>query len=178
MHLDAHSTARVISLLRPILILAAVGAWAFAMYGQISAYRARKPGEPRPISARFALGILVFMSIIGLDFAIDSYLESAAVQDIRPRLDADILSVTVNGTRVEKFGDVVAALRSIQHSEPHHSSPTTEYQILLATAKGPLKLQLCRDSQNPHEYWVYYPDPRPVTTNEIGRVFTSALDGL
>lgn len=51
--------------------------------------------------------------------------------------------------------------------------------ITLTTSLGSPELQLCRDSQNAHEYWVFYSDDSdPANSAEIGRVFTTALDGI
>ncbi len=114
MRSEAHFAARVVHLLQPVLILVAVAAWVIALVGQISAYRARKPGEPRRVAARFALGIIVFLGVIGLEFAMDAYLKSAALEEIRPKLNADVKSVNVNGVQFEKFTELLVALRGVR----------------------------------------------------------------
>lgn len=69
-------------------------------------------------------------------------------------------------------------LRDMHDTMGHHSHPTTRYRLFLTTSRGPLELQLCRDSQDPHEYWVFYPGFDSTKMNDIGHVFTNALDGI
>jgi hypothetical protein len=158
-------------------MVVAVAAGVIALVGQISAYRARKPGETRPVSARLVLGIIVF-TVIWLEFATDAYLKSAALVEIKQKLNANVKLVTVNGAQFEKFAELLLALRGVHDVPAHHSSPTTRYLITLTTSAGSLELRLCRDSPNPHEYSVFYCGPDPATSNEIGRVSTTALDGI
>jgi hypothetical protein len=40
-----------------------------------------------------------------------------------------------------------------------------------------LLLWVCRDSDNPREYWVYYPKYLITTYNEVGRLVTPIFDG-
>jgi len=178
MHHFAHLVDRTVNSLQPIFILIALGGWAVALVGQISAYRSRKPGAPRPISGKFIVGMLVFAGVIGGEFAIGGFLKSAALDEVKPKLTANIEAVTINGTRFDKTSEFFAALRNMHSTMGHHSHPTTRYRLFLTTSQGPLELQLCRDSQDPHEYWVFYPGFDSTRKNDIGHVFTNALDGI
>jgi hypothetical protein len=174
----AHVVDRAVDSFQPIFILIALGGWATAIVGQISAYRSRKPGSPRPISGKFIAGMLVFAGVIGGEFAIGGFLKSAALDEVKPKLTANIDAVTINGARFDETNELLAALRSMQDTMGHHSHPTRGYRLFLTTSRGPLELQLCRDSQDPHEYWVFYSGFYSTKMNDIGHVFTNALDGI
>jgi hypothetical protein len=176
MHGFAHLVDRTAHLLPPVLILIALGGWAIAFVGQIAAWRARKPGSPRPISGMFVAGCLIFAGIIGGEFVIGAYVKSAALNEIHPKLSADIESLTVNGTQFARADDLIAAFRKMRDTTAHHSHPTTGYRVSLNTSHGPLALRVCRDSQDPHEYWVFYPDFYSTASNDVGHIFTEALD--
>ena len=173
----AHLLDGTVHSLQPILILLILGSWALAMVGQISAHRSRKPGSPRPISGKFILGMAVFASIIGGEFAIGVFLKSAALKEVNPKLGAQVGAITVNEKPFDRPDDLLTALRSMRDAPAHHSHPTIEYRVLLITSLGPLELRLCRDSDNPNEYWVFYSGFQSTRRNEIGRVFTGVLDG-
>jgi hypothetical protein len=175
MHSLAHLVDRTVSSLQPVLILVALGGWAIAFAGQIVT---RRPGSPRPVSAMFVAGGLIFAGIIGGEFLIGAYLKSVALNEIHPQLSADIGSLTVNGTQFGKADDLIAALRNIRDTTAHHSHPTTEYRVLLNTSQGALALHVCRDSQDPHEYWVFYPNFHSTASNAVGHIFTEALDNF
>jgi hypothetical protein len=178
MHEFAHLVDRSAQSLQPVLILIAITSWILALVGQISAYRSRKPGSPRRMSGRFLIGMFIFAGIIGGEFAIDALIKSAALQEIKPKLSNNIEAVTVNGNPYDSANGLIADLRAMHDIMAHHSHPTRGYQLILKTSGGPLSLQLCRDSDNPHEYWVFYPEYYSTKSNEVGRVFTNALDGF
>lgn len=178
MHHFAHLVDRAVHWLQPIFILVAMGGWAIAIAGQISAYRSRKPGSPRPISGKFIVGMLVFAGIIGGEFAIAAFVKSAALDEVNPKLTDNIEALTINGTRLDKTDELLVDLRSMRGTVGHHSHPTIGYRLNLSSSRGPLELQLCRDSQDPHEYWVFYAGFYSTKMNDIGHVFTNALDGI
>jgi hypothetical protein len=177
LHPFAHLVDRAVHSLQPLFILTAMAGWTVAATGQISAYRSRKPGSPRPISATFIVGLLIFAGIIGGEVAIAGFLKSTALAEVEPKLVANIETVSVNGAPFDNPDGLLAALRSMHDTMAHHSSPTTGSRLFLTTSQGPLELQMCRDSQDPHEYWVFYPRFYSTKTNDIGHVFTNALDG-
>jgi len=178
MHQFAHLVDRAVHWLQPILIFIAMGGWAIAMIGQISAYRSRKPGSAWPISGKFIAGMLVFAGVIGGEFAIAAFVKSAALHEINPKLAANVEALTINGTQFDRTNELLADLRSMHGTVGHHSHPTVGYRVHLTSSRGLLELQLCRDSANPHEYWVFYPAFYSTKMNDIGHVFTNALDGI
>ena len=122
--------------------------------------------------------MLVFAGVIGGEFAIAGFLKSAVLDEVNPKLTANIETLTINDTRFERTSELLADLRNMHGTMGHHSRPTTGYRLSLATSRGPLELKLCRDSQNPREYWVFYAGFYSTRMNDIGHVFTNALDGI
>jgi hypothetical protein len=59
----------------------------------------------------------------------------------------------------------------------HHSHPTKKIHIEVERNGQVMNFNLGRDSQNPQEYWVFFPKYRVSSMYEIGRITTSALDG-
>lgn len=173
----AHILDRVAHPLQPFLWLVAVGAWVFAVASQISAYRARTHPSARPTSRKAIAGIVVFVAVIGAEFALAGAPRHAALVEIKSKLYSNIDAITINGTKLEDNNALLAALRGMRDTAAHHSSPTTIYRLVLDSANGPLELCLRRDSQDPHEYWIFYPDFYSTEINSVGRVFTDALDG-
>jgi hypothetical protein len=178
MHSFAHLVDRTVNSLQPVLILVALAGWAMAFVGQIVAQRSRKPDSPKTVSAMFVTGGLIFAGIIGGEFALGAYVKSAALNEIHPKLSADIRSLTVNGSQFAKADELIASLRNIRDTTAHHSHPTTEYRVFLNTSQGPLGLHVCRDSDDPHEYWVFYPNFHSTASNDVGHIFTEALDNF
>ena len=91
-------------------------------------------------------------------------------------MPATIVSVAVRGAPLANGVQLVADLRNLGPVLAHHSHPTTAYVVTIQSARGPLVLVLGRDSDHPREYWVFYGGFYSTKNNEVGRVFTSALD--
>jgi hypothetical protein len=179
MHDFAHLLDRTIYPLQPVIILAAFIAWGLAAAGQISAIASKNTRNwRRTISPRFAAGSLIFVAIIGIEFGIAGVLRMAALEEIRPKLSADIESATVNGVHFDISDGFIADLRNIHGTFGHHSSPTANYRLFLQTSRGPLTLELRRDSQDMREYWVFYTEFNATKLNDVGHVFTDALDSF
>ena len=178
MHHFAHLIDSSTHTLQPILIFIAMAGWALGVVGQISALRSRVPGSPRPISGKFIAGMLIFAGVIGGEFAISGVIKSAALEEIGPKLFGNIESMSVDETQFDGSNMLLTDLRAMHDAPAHHSHPTRGFQVRLKTDRGPLILQLCRDSENSREYWVFYPEFYSTKSNEVGRVFTNALDGI
>jgi hypothetical protein len=118
------------------------------------------------------------MGIIGTEFALSEVIQSGAIEEIHPRLNSQIEIVKINGSNFQKVHEIVDALRNMHSTLGHHSHPTTNYEVSLLTAAGPLTLDLRRDSDDPHEYWVFYPGFFATRLQDVGHAFTSALDGM
>jgi hypothetical protein len=124
------------------------------------------------------VGFVGFAAIVGGEFAAAELIEHEARMEIAPLLASKVNSVTVNGKPIANADAIFSALRGMHSIMAHHSHPTACYRIELTTESGPLELDPCRDSDDPHEYWVFYPGFRETRLNEIGRTVTDALDRL
>ena len=173
----AHFVDRTLHGAEPYLIAVAVILWAIA-FGTAATATWRRPlgaqSQPPRIFFRAATGFLVIVLSI---CAAGLFISHAALDELRPRLNALVTDVLVDGMPVAAPEPLLAALRRIESRRYHHSHPTGSYRVQLQTSEGPLELVLRRDSTVPNEYWVYYRGFETTEANDIGTVFTDALDG-
>ena len=102
-------------------------------------------------------------------------------------IHADVLSaldtlpagsrVWVAGQPVTDPDRVLQALRSLRWASAHHSHPSHPILVRVLAPSHDVVLSVSRDSDDPHEYWVFLPRYRVTSMNEVGRIFTTALDG-
>lgn len=176
-HGFAHFLDNILQTLQPFLILTALAGWAVAMIGMIRHRLARRSGAPGPSPWIVISGGVVFSSVIIAEFMATGLLKRAARNEIIARLSGTVESVSVNGSPSQRPNEIVAALRRLHGIMPHRSYPAGQYDVLVQTARDTLLLRVCRDSQDAHEYWVYYPGFHATTVNAIGKIDTTALDG-
>jgi hypothetical protein len=172
----AHSVDDAMLTLQPVLIILALAAWGIAVAGVVSSRRIQSRGSPNRGRATLVLGFLMFGVVIVVELASAEFIKHVAWEEIRPKLFSNIESVSVNGGTVGDKNALIRALRETNSISSHHSHPTTEYRVTLSTSRGSLYLRLCRDSDNPTEYWVFYPGFHVTESNEVGRTFTDVLD--
>lgn len=170
----AHFLHRMLHIAAPYLIGLAVILWALA-FGTAALRTWRQPlgAQLRQsrIFTRAAVGFLVIvLSLCGAS----AFVSWAALVGFRPRLDAAVTEVYVDGRPAANSDRLLSALREIKTLSHHHSHPTTVYRVRLLTSEGPLELVLRRDSSVPNEYWVFY--SAFDEANGIGTVVTDALD--
>jgi hypothetical protein len=163
-------------LLQPVLILFALFGWGLAFVGILSLRQAQRRRSHNRGRSLIVLGFAIFGAVVVAEFASTEFIKHSAWEEIRPKLFSKMETVSVNGSETGDGAALVAALRETHATMAHHSHPTTEYWVILDTSRGPLYLRLCRDSDNPHEYWVYYSGFHTTKLNELGRAFTDALD--
>lgn len=84
--------------------------------------------------------------------------------------------VYVNQQEVPEPDKMVSALKELAPYWAHHSHPTKRIRLLIRTDVRDLTLELGRDSDNPQEYWIFYPEHDLTSNNEIGRITTSAFN--
>ena len=94
----AHFVDKTLHLL--FLIFVVLAGWLLAFVGQIQARRARKPGDPRPAPIKFLVGISIFGGILGGEFLVGAYLKSAALDEVKPKLNAEVEAMAVDGRPV------------------------------------------------------------------------------
>jgi len=173
----AHFLDRMLQGVEAYLIAAAVILWIIA-FGTAAIATWRRPlGAQPPPSRIFSRAATGFLVIILSICAAGLFISHAALDELRPRLNAPITDVLVDGMPIAAREPLLAALRRIESRRYHHSHPTGSYRVQLQTSEGPLELVLRRDSAVPNEYWVYYRGFEGTEANDIGTVFTDALDG-
>jgi hypothetical protein len=177
----AHFLDNALHPLQLYLIGAAILVWIISAVS-MSRSLARKSwilGAPRERPRGFLIGIVVFGAIIGGEFALSGLIGLGARMEIEPLLFGKIDAVTVNGTPIPDPGPLLASLRDMfRSSMAHHSHPTTCYHVVVRGEAGSLELTPCRDSDDPHEYWVFYPSFHATRLNAVGHAFTDALDKM
>jgi hypothetical protein len=168
-----HFLDTAINRIQPAIVAAAFGCWVIAAVAMLRVVLKRSTRRYSPVSV---VAIICFAGIIGVEFAIGSVFRSAALDEIRPVLAGNIQSVTVNGNAAGRADDLVNAIRNMHSVMGHHSHPTENFQVRLTTSSGQVELDLGRDSDDPHEYWAYYPGFKSTNNNSVAHVFTNALD--
>lgn len=114
-------------------------------------------------------------AIVGLLVAASS--ESIAQFQVQQLLESASRGapVSINGQQVQNGDEVLTVLRDLRDLPAHHSHPVKKI-IVEVSDQGHLLLWLGRDSDNPREYWVYYPKHLITRNNEIGRIITPLFD--
>jgi len=90
--------------------------------------------------------------------------------------NAKTIKAYVNNQPAPNSDEIVAALKTVQSVAAHHSHPTKRITIELHSDTGVVTIECGRDSAYPQEYWIFYPKYDLTSSNEIGRITTSALD--
>lgn len=170
----AHLLDKTVYPLQPLIVLVALIVWVVAA---VSMVRNRMKPFPDKRPRGFAAAGMVFVGVIGAEFTLVAFVKHEAFREIDPQLYGKIESVTVNGIQIGNSGPLVTALRNMQGTIGHHSHPTKRYRVLLTTARGSLALDMERDSEDPEEYWVFYPYFHITRLNPLGHAFTDALEG-
>ena len=170
----AHIVDYVVHAAAPYLIGVAVVLWAIAFAAAAVSERRRPVGAPQHVSRLFARAATGFLIIVLSLAAASVFLTGAALDEVRPRLNAAVTEIRVDESPAPDPERLLEALRQIRSRSYHHSHPTTAHRIELQTAEGPLELLLRRDSTVPNEYWVFYSGFEKA--DDIGTVVIDFLD--
>ncbi len=174
----AHVLDNLEPLLLAIFVPIALLGWAYGFLAKVGKRQRLKSWEPEDTDTRFVLGIGIFGLVLLGVFVVSGFVNRAALEEINSKLSRKIETVSVNGKPFPAGEALVSALRGMSDTGAHHSSPEQSFEVNLTTDRGPLYLLLRRDSQNPHEYWVYYDRFRSSQTRDVARVFTDLLDKM
>ena len=116
------------------------------------------------------------MGIVLGNIVLINFIIVAARWEVGPRLTARIAWVKIDGTEMPDANALVGALRAMHTTIGHHSHPTRNFSVVLNTERGYLTLDLRRDSDDPHEYWIFYSGFSATRANGLGHAFTDTLD--
>ena len=107
-----------------------------------------------PFLILVVLGMLGVFGIIAFEQMNESRAREEvliALNDISPNA-----SVTING-KAQPITQVLEALRTLHHVDPHHSSPVLPIRVEIRDGSKTINLVVARDSERAHEYWVFKP---------------------
>jgi len=85
--------------------------------------------------------------------------------------------IRVNGKPAKDRDEILTVLKKLHWIFPHHSHPTRRIDVEVSNQSQHLVLWVCRDSDDPREYWVFYPKYLITAHNEVGRLVTPIFDG-
>ena len=112
-------------------------------------------------------------------------LTSTSIAELKAHEFLDSISdqcvVHINGQPVQNRDEILSALKQFANLPAHHSHPTRELDVNISDPPHHLRLSLGRDSDDPHEYWVFAPSPSKLTATaalktDIGHIKTSLFD--
>jgi hypothetical protein len=162
------------------LLLIAIAATPFFVVNWLIYVLKRKKRGPFPIKST-----LFFIVPVVLGFVTSWAATSIAEGDVRQFLDS--LSpnyvILIGGRPTENRDEILATLKASRSLMAHHSHPTHTIHIQISDPPRRLSLQVARDSEDPHEYWVSIASPSRLASRgdlkaDIGHVQTSVFDGF
>jgi len=84
--------------------------------------------------------------------------------------------VSVEGNAVDDSKTMIRELQKISTSLGHHSHPEKTIHVTIVSNGRTLRLNLGQDSERSNEYWVFYPQYKHTSMNELGRITTTVFD--
>lgn len=118
-------------------------------------------------AARLTLGVLGLFALVGFGFLADY----AGERRLQRRLANDLRAATgveLAGQPVQSSGPLLLALGQIGSIPAHHSGPTEPIPLRILSQRDTIQLTLARDSERPHEFWVFEGQPDP-SRSSLGR---------
>jgi hypothetical protein len=165
----------IIDLMVPILVITFV-------FGVINALRVGQKFRKKKIEGDIFLKIvwapvcaiiLGFVMLMFCDFMKSS--SRIIVKRFLEKLPANA-SVTINDEPVENYKQIITELEKIVPLPAHRSHTIKNIHIEIYNQDKNLSVVLGKDSSYPHEYWVFYPNYRYTSKNDIGRIVTNVFD--
>jgi len=142
-------------------------------------YRVRTIKKDYHLSVGFPFKSLVFfLASIGLLLLLCDLIKLTVRKNVITFLDnvSPEATVTINGQLIVNPLQVIGELRKVYPFLGHGSHDTNRFRIEVIDNKRRLILELGRDSRRDREYWVFYPEYRYTSSNDIGRITTSFFD--
>ncbi len=143
----------------------------------------RPPAGQTPLitPARLAVAGHVFLLLVAGMFFLDYKSEDAARRAIQESA-AHATAVVIEGARVTNDAALLAAFQEVKHVAAHHSSPRQPpIHLLIVTAQDTIPVILARDSERPHEFWVFRAGPNwhnDSLGQDAGRIESARLASL
>jgi hypothetical protein len=143
----------------------------------------RSPARPTPLitSGRLAVAGYVFVLLLATMLFLDDKTEYTARRAIQESA-AHATAVVIDGARVSNDTALLALFQELRHVGAHHSSPQQPVMhVLIMTARDTMSVILARDSERPHEFWVFRAGPNwnnDPLGQDAGRIESARLDSL
>jgi hypothetical protein len=127
----------------------------------------------QPIRSALVFAIPLLVLLIASDTS-----QEIAQSKVLDEFDAlgEKYQISINGTPTSNTNDVLLALKTLRWLPAHHSSPTKRINVEISDDSRRIVLSLARDSNNPREYWVFYPKHIITKHSKIGRIVTPVFD--
>jgi hypothetical protein len=166
---------KALDIIAYVSIIMAVLSAPFFLFSCVPYLASRNPG---PASRVASLSFVAFVLSVVIGLFVSAMGVSIARYEIIDKLHAagDDCQISINGKPAQNPNQILAVLRTFRSSPAHHSHPTHAINIHISCGAEPMTLRLARDSDDPIEYWVFFPKYGITSTNEIGRIKTSAFD--
>jgi len=144
-----------------------------------SNYLSRRP-ENRVFPVKSALFFVVPLLVAALAYGTSTLIAQCQVAEFFASV-SDHYTISVDGRPMENRDQVLVTLKEFADLPAHHSHPTRELQVEISDPPRRMRLWLGRDSDDPHEYWVFASSPsklaaRAAMKKDIGHVKTSVFD--
>ena len=128
----------------------------FIAWAQVQRRRAIDPGDKRRASRQAYAGMAAFAILISVSIVLPGVVTAICQTEVEAQLAHKILEVRVDGRKVPIPDRLIADLRGMDTSllRYTHSHPTRSYSVDLKLDNGDLRLNIARDSDDIHAYWV------------------------
>src|SRR5215471_8711187 len=140
--------------------------------------QARAEPRLRPLIPKPTRMSLLFMTPVIVTLLVGETSQSIGRDQVMNALKSfrSDYQLRVNGRPVQNPDQILAMLKTLRGVFPHHSHPTGRIDVEVSDQSQDLRLWVCRDSDNPQEYWVFYPKYMITAHNEVGRIATPFFD--
>jgi hypothetical protein len=126
---------------------------------------------------------LFFIIPVALGFLTSWASTSIAQNDVQHFLDSlsgDYV-ISIDGKSADNRVEILNALKTFHGLMAHHSHPTHAIRVDISDPPRQLSLQVARDSEDPHEYWVFAASPSKFASRgdlkaDIGHIKTSVFN--
>jgi hypothetical protein len=158
----------------------AVIALPFFVYNWLAYVIPRARAEPhvRPQIRKPIRSILFFMIPVIVGLVVGETSKLIGHHEVLRALESfrDDYQLRINGKSVQNPDQTLAILKTLHWIFPHHSHSTRRIDVEVSNHSQRLLLWVSRDSDDPREYWVFYPKYLVTAHNEVGRVVTPSFD--
>jgi hypothetical protein len=161
-----------------IALLMAVVAAPFLLIGWSNSLSHPKGQQPFPLKSTLLFAIPLVVCLVAV--SVSTLVAQCQVAEFLGSV-SDRYTISVDGHVVQNRDQLLATLKEFADLPAHHSHPTRELQIEISDPPRAMRLRLGRDSDDPHEYWVFAPSPsklaaRVAMKKDIGHIKTSVFD--